>query len=98
MKCGLSGSQSRLVEIKELNQHILNVAVLSIISAAIFAMLMSIFVSKRITRPIDALTEIANEIADGDFGRKIYISANDQIGELAQSFKQDESHTKSFHE
>ncbi|MDH8677237.1 ATP-binding protein [Fusibacter bizertensis] len=82
----------QLVEIKELNQHILNVAVLSIISAAIFAMLMSIFVSKRITRPIDALTEIANEIADGDFGRKIYISANDQIGELAQSFNK-MSHT-----
>jgi PAS domain S-box len=82
----------QLVEIKELNQHILNVAVLSIISAAIFAMLMSIFVSKRITRPIDALTEIANKIADGDFGRKIYISANDQIGELAQSFNK-MSHT-----
>ncbi len=82
----------QLVEIKELNQHILNVAVLSIICAAIFAMLMSIFVSKRITRPIDALTEIANEIADGDFGRKIYVSANDQIGELAQSFNK-MSHT-----
>lgn len=82
----------QLVEIKELNQHILNVAVISIICAAIFAMLMSIFVSKRITRPIDALTEIANEIAEGDFGRKIYITANDQIGELAQSFNK-MSHT-----
>ncbi|GAB6108560.1 two-component system histidine kinase PnpS [Fusibacter bizertensis] len=85
----------QLVEIKDLNQHILNVAVISIICAAIFAMVMSIFVSKRITRPIDALTEVANEIAEGDFGRKIYITANDQIGELAQSFNK-MSHTLSL--
>ncbi|OJV66715.1 MAG: hypothetical protein BGO41_04635 [Clostridiales bacterium 38-18] len=76
----------QLTEIKEMNQHILNVAVVSIFGTAVFALLMSIFVSKRITKPIDALTETANEIANGEFGRKIYIEANDQIGELAQSF------------
>lgn len=76
----------QLTEIKDMNQHILNVAVVSILGTAVFALLMSIFVSKRITKPIDALTETANEIANGEFGRKIYIEANDQIGELAQSF------------
>lgn len=76
----------QLTEIRDMNQHILNVAVVSIFGTAVFALLMSIFVSKRITKPIDALTETANEIANGEFGRKIYIEANDQIGELAQSF------------
>lgn len=76
----------RLTEIEALNDSILAVSVLMILSAAILTLIVSIYVSKRITRPIDALTKVANQISDGDFGKKIYIKANDQIGELASAF------------
>lgn len=76
----------RLTEIEALNDSILAVSVLMILSAAILTLIVSVYVSKRITRPIDALTKVANQISDGDFGKKIYIKANDQIGELATAF------------
>ena len=76
----------RLTEIEALNIRIIKVALYSMIGAAIVALIMSVILSKRMTKPIDALTNAAEEIANGDFGKKIYIQASDQIGELAQSF------------
>lgn len=76
----------QLVEIQLVNTQIINASVFSMISAAIIAVVLSLYVSKKITKPIDTLTVAANEIADGDFGRKIYITAQDQIGELAKAF------------
>ena len=76
----------QLVEIQLVNTQIINASVFSMISAAIIAVVLSLYVSKKITKPIDTLTVAANEIADGDFGRKIYITAQDQIGELALAF------------
>jgi len=76
----------QLVEIQLVNTQIINASVFSMISAAIIAVVLSLYVSKKITKPIDTLTVAANEIADGDFGRKIYITAQDQIGELAIAF------------
>lgn len=76
----------QLVEIEKLNKSIIAVSILMIVSAAAITLVVSVYVSKRITRPIDALTKVANQIADGDFGKKIYIKANDQIGELATAF------------
>ena len=75
-----------MVELKLINEEIVRVAMISIILAASIAALISVVVSKRITDPIDALTDAANEISNGDFGRKIYITAHDQIGELAEAF------------
>lgn len=76
----------QLVEIQLVNDQIINASVFSMVSAAIIAVVLSLYVSKKITKPIDSLTVAANEIADGDFGRKIYITAQDQIGELAKAF------------
>ena len=75
-----------MVELKLVNEEIVRVAMISILMAAAIASLISVVISKRITDPIDALTEAANEISNGDFGRKIYITAHDQIGELAEAF------------
>ena len=76
----------QLVEIDQLNKSIIAVSILMIVFAAFVTLVVSVYVSKRITRPIDALTTVANQIAGGDFGKKIYIKANDQIGELATAF------------
>jgi len=76
----------QLTEIQALNMNIIKVALYSMIGAAIVALLMSIIISKKVTDPIDALTIAAEEIANGDFGKKIYLQADDQIGKLTQSF------------
>ncbi len=76
----------QLVALQQLNRQIINVGLILMLGAAAIALLMSIVISKRITDPIDALTIAANEIADGDYGRKIYITGNDQIGALTRAF------------
>jgi len=76
----------QLVALQQLNRQIINVGLLLMLGVAAIALLMSIVISKRITDPIDSLTKAANEIADGDYGRKIYITGNDQISTLTKAF------------
>ena len=76
----------QLVELQQLNKQIVNVGLILMVGAAAIALLMSIVISKRITDPIDSLTLAANEIADGNYGKKIYITGNDQIGALTKAF------------
>ncbi len=76
----------QLVELQQINKQIINVGLILMVGAAAIALLMSIIISKRITDPIDSLTTAANEIADGSYGKKIYITGNDQIGALTKAF------------
>ena len=76
----------QLVALQQLNMKIINVGLLLMIGAAAIALVMSIVISKKITDPIDSLTTAANEIADGAYGRKIYLTGNDQIGALTKAF------------
>ncbi len=76
----------QLVALQQLNMKIINVGLLLMIGAAAIALVMSIVISKKITDPIDSLTIAANEIADGAYGRKIYLTGNDQIGALTIAF------------
>jgi len=52
---------------------------------AAFSILMSIFVSRRISRPILELERGAANFAKGNFSRKLAVSEIDEIGELAGS-------------
>lgn len=76
----------QLIALKHLNMQIINVGLLLMVAAAAIALVMSIVISKKITDPIDSLTNAANEIADGAYGRKIYLTGNEQIGALTIAF------------
>lgn len=43
-------------------------------------------ISSRYTKPIDALTEAAIKVAQGDFNYRLNINRKDEIGKIAQSF------------
>ncbi len=45
------------------------------------------FVTKGITRPVIDIVETANAIAQGDFSREIFIRQQDEIGHLADAFR-----------
>jgi len=57
---------------------------------AIVAVLASIFVSiiaaRRITNPLQVLTESSRAIAKGDFSQRVHLWSRTEIGELAQTF------------
>jgi len=57
---------------------------------AIAAVLLSIFVSiiaaRRITNPLQVLTESSRALAKGDFSQRVHLWSRTEIGELAQTF------------
>jgi two-component system, OmpR family, sensor histidine kinase BaeS len=56
------------------------------IIAIVVALLLGVFLTRQITRPIMALNTGANKISDGDLDYRVKVSSKDEIGELANSF------------
>ena len=49
---------------------------------------LALFLSKQITRPVEALADAMNAIAEGDYGQRIAFSATEELSELIGSFNQ----------
>jgi two-component system, OmpR family, sensor histidine kinase BaeS len=60
--------------------------VYSALGAAIVALLIGIFLSRTLTRPIRELTEATNAVAGGDLGLQVSVHSHDELGALAASF------------
>ncbi len=58
------------------------------IVAIIMAAGVSWFVSRRIVKPIGAMVEASQHIADGNYAQRLKKSSDDELGDLAQSFNQ----------
>jgi len=57
-----------------------------IVAIAVFSALIILFLSRRITKPINRLTIGAEKIAQGHLEEMIPVSSNDEIGQLALTF------------
>ncbi len=60
----------------------LGIAVLGVLLVSVIA----ISVSRRISRPIHAMAEAAQQVAQGDYSRKVPVESDDEVGYLADSF------------
>ncbi len=58
----------------------------SVVMAALIALLI-LWVATRLTKPIGAVTEAAERLAEGDVNVKLDVSTNDEIGRLSASFQ-----------
>ena len=56
--------------------------------ALIVAVLIGVWLARRLTRPLRALTEAAQEIAQGNLEQEVTVASRDEIGQLAQAFNQ----------
>ena len=56
--------------------------------AVIFSLLLGIYLSKALVKPINKLKESALQVAEGNLNFKIDINSQDEIGELARCFQQ----------
>src|SRR5689334_459063 len=54
--------------------------------SAIIALLLGIFLSRTLTRPIRELTRATHAISEGDLSQQVTVRSNDELGELAQAF------------
>ncbi len=64
---------------------IYRVVLLGTIAAVIIALIVAYFVSRSITLPIRQVKETAQQIAKGDFSRRVRIKSKGELGELAES-------------
>jgi len=64
-----------------------NGIVLIIVVAFLIVILLSIYLTRIIARPIRMISKIANRISLGDLSQKINLNQKDEIGKLAESFK-----------
>jgi two-component system, OmpR family, phosphate regulon sensor histidine kinase PhoR len=53
---------------------------------ALAAMALAFWITRRIMRPVEELTQSAERVATGDYGQKVYVSGRDEVGTLARTF------------
>ena len=54
--------------------------------AVLLSMIVSIFAARRITNPVEVLTQFSRAIARGDFSQRVHLRSRTEIGELAETF------------
>ena len=62
-----------------------NLIIAGLVAAAL-ALLISLLVSRRITGPLEELTDAAEDVAGGNLGVRVSPRANDEVGALATAF------------
>ncbi|HLF87326.1 MAG TPA: ATP-binding protein [Anaerolineales bacterium] len=60
--------------------------IFAIASASVAAILLTIMLSRRILRPIEALTKASREMGEGKLNQRVTIQTRDEIGDLANAF------------
>jgi two-component system, NtrC family, nitrogen regulation sensor histidine kinase NtrY len=73
-------------ELVLLRRQILQTAALVALAAILVGLLVSWWVSKRITRPVEELVIGARDVASGQWDTQIDIQGNDEVGQLAGAF------------
>ena len=82
----LLGSSRRDVVL--LTRHILQIAASVAGAALLIGLLIALWVSSRITRPLEHLAEGAREVATGRWDTVIDLRGGDEIGQLAKAFNE----------
>jgi len=75
--------QPREVEfIERINMTLLYGALIG----AVIALLLGVFLSRTLTRPIRELTRATHAVSEGDLSQQVQVRSKDELGELAQAF------------
>jgi two-component system, OmpR family, sensor histidine kinase BaeS len=53
---------------------------------AVIALLLGVFLSRTLTRPIRELTRATHAVSEGDLSQQVPVRSDDELGELAQAF------------
>ena len=77
---------SSRADLVHLTRHIMKLAAAVAAAAILIGLLVTFWVSARITRPIEQLAEGAREVAAGHWDTRIDLSGSDETGQLASAF------------
>ncbi len=82
-------------EMQALNWMLFSIILQALLFGTLFAILLSFFLAKTITAPIQSLTRGAQQIAAGEFEQEIDVHSRDEIGTLTDTFNHMKSVLKS---
>ncbi len=74
-----------VAEIRWTQRIIIRQILMGTISAVLLFAVVALYLSRQITRPLEAMREIADQLAEGNLSSRVSITSTDEIGSLAQS-------------
>ncbi len=77
---------SPLESMKHHVNNIWGIAMIGTLIGIFLATVLSMLVSRKMIRPLEKMEETASRIAEGEFGRQIEVTSDDEVGRLARSF------------
>lgn len=75
-----------LEEMRQLNSILFAIILQAMIVGIVFSIILSFFLAKSISSPIQSLTYGTQLVASGEFSHKIEVNSSDEIGVLAENF------------
>jgi two-component system phosphate regulon sensor histidine kinase PhoR len=75
-----------LLQIDEFNKRFFIQTIIFAVIGIVFAFLLGFRFLKTIVNPINELSSVAKSITSGDYGQKVFLNSDDEIGELAKNF------------
>ncbi len=75
-------------EIHRIRSDVVKIFILSALFVVMIALIFIYILSRKLTKPIKAINQVAKSIASGDFARRVDIRAENEIGELGETFNQ----------
>jgi signal transduction histidine kinase len=73
-------------ELVEAQQHIRNIAYGVAGAGILFAILISLWIAARVSRPVEELAQAARDVAAGDWNVQVPVHSTDEVGLLAGAF------------
>ncbi len=70
----------------DLQRHFLSAAVMAAAAGILLAVLLSAWISRRVTRPVEQLADAAREVAHGNWYAPVPVKSSDDLGQLAEAF------------
>ncbi len=75
-------------ELAQLRQDVFRIYMMSVLVSFVIALVVMLFLSRKITAPIRKIGTAAQQLAAGDFTQRVDICSNDEIGQLAKTFNE----------
>ena len=71
---------------RSLNDEMFTLILEALVLGLVISVLLSFLLAKTMVNPLHRLTDGLQEVAEGDFSRKLEVSSRDEIGQLTESF------------
>lgn len=86
LKSGIIYVKDNKTTLQDMKTLLFNITLQAMFVGVITAIILSLFLSKTLTNPIEKLTIGAKKVAGGEFYEKIEVSSDDEIGTLTKTF------------